>query len=116
MPFPCDGVYGKEDILNQRLEFYNYKDGSGGGSGTVATIITDASFSNNPCLSGVFNKLGGSLIFQNYLQKFDSKFSVVDLKISVDDKFGNNHKDYLGAQAITTIPVNKIINIIGIGV
>jgi hypothetical protein len=30
MPFPCDGVYDKEDILNQRLEFYNYKDGSGG--------------------------------------------------------------------------------------
>jgi hypothetical protein len=30
MPFPCDGVYDKEDILNQRLEFYNYKDGSNG--------------------------------------------------------------------------------------
>ncbi|MDX6183584.1 hypothetical protein SGQ44_14715 [Flavobacterium sp. Fl-77] len=32
MPYPCDGVYDKEDILNQRLEFYNYKEGSGGGN------------------------------------------------------------------------------------
>ncbi|MBW4359630.1 hypothetical protein [Flavobacterium taihuense] len=32
LPFPCDGSYGKEDILNQRLEMYNYKEGSGGGN------------------------------------------------------------------------------------
>ncbi|MDX6183586.1 hypothetical protein SGQ44_14705 [Flavobacterium sp. Fl-77] len=30
MPFPCDGVYDKNDILNQRLELYTYKDGSNG--------------------------------------------------------------------------------------
>jgi hypothetical protein len=107
MPFPCDGVYDKEDILNQRLESYNYINGSGAGSGTVATIITDASFSNNPCLSGVFNKLGGSLIFQNYLQKFDGNFSVANLKLSVgvDPTFPSS------ITAITYEPVNYLINI-----
>jgi hypothetical protein len=30
MPLPCDGVYDKNDILNQRLELYTYKDGSNG--------------------------------------------------------------------------------------
>lgn len=39
MPYPCDGVYDKEDILNQRLEFYNYRNGSGSGSGTQATSL-----------------------------------------------------------------------------
>jgi hypothetical protein len=39
MPYPCDGVYDKNDILNQRLEFYNYNTGVGTGSGTQGTSL-----------------------------------------------------------------------------
>jgi len=39
LPFPCDGQYDKNDILNQRLEFYNYKDGSGGIPETADYIL-----------------------------------------------------------------------------
>ncbi|MEO8237612.1 MAG: hypothetical protein ABI576_05835 [Flavobacterium sp.] len=38
MPFPCDGNYSKEDILNQRLESYNYKNGSGGGTSVPTSL------------------------------------------------------------------------------
>uniref|UniRef100_UPI00374D9CD5 hypothetical protein n=1 Tax=Flavobacterium sp. TaxID=239 RepID=UPI00374D9CD5 len=38
MPFPCDGNYSKEDIINQRLELYNYKSGSGVGVPTAEQI------------------------------------------------------------------------------
>ncbi len=68
-------------------------------------VITDASFSNNPCLASVFAKLGGSATFQKYLRNFDGSFSVANLKLSASSTLGNN------VNAETTSPINYLINI-----
>jgi len=64
-------------------------------------IITDPSFSNNPCLVAVFTKLGGSPTFQTYLKRFDVDFSVADLKLSV-----GKDATYSTASAVTYQPIN----------
>lgn len=79
--------------------------GSGAESGTVATVITDSSFLNNPCLKAVFNKIGGSTVFQNYLKKFDGTFTVANLKLSASSNIASN------INAETSPPVNYLIEI-----
>lgn len=69
-------------------------------------VIEDKSFKNNPCLKGVYDKLGGAVTFQNYLKKFDSNFSVANLKLSV-----GVHPAYQSANAVTIAPRNYMINI-----
>lgn len=70
-------------------------------------VIIDASLKNNPCLFGVYTKLGKAPTFQSYLQKFDGNFSVANLKLSVgiDPTFPSS------TTAITYEPVNYLINI-----
>lgn len=48
----------------------------------ILQIIIDESFTENDCLNGVYQQLGGSPTFQNYLQNFDGDFSVANLKLS----------------------------------
>ena len=91
---------------------YGGAHGGGSGSNGLKTVLVDKTLKDNPCLFGVYTKLGGVDTFQEYLKKFDSKSSVLDLKISVDNQFRINHPENLGAQAITTLPVNKTVSII----
>ncbi|UWY26333.1 hypothetical protein N4T20_11485 [Flavobacterium sp. TR2] len=83
----------------------------GGGSGTknptetTIIIITDPSFSNNPCLASIFAKLGGSATFQKYLSNFDGNFSVANLKLSASSTISN------GVNAETSPPSNYLIDI-----
>lgn len=88
----------------------------GGGSRATATkpiaipnkIIIDDSFKNNSCLIAVYNKMGGSEAFTKYLNKFDKKMSVADLKFLTDENFSSNraHK-YHDALALTDPPYNS---------
>jgi hypothetical protein len=76
-------------------------------------VIVDKSLTDNPNLYGVYTKLGEAPAFQTYLQKFDSKFSVANLKLSVDNQFKiNQSPDNWTSQAITLTPTNHLINII----
>lgn len=76
-------------------------------------VILDPSFKNNPCLMDIYSKLGGSITFQNFLNKFDNNMSILDLKISVDNEFKKNQDaSHWKSQAITLIPINNSIEII----
>ncbi|MGE8339936.1 MAG: hypothetical protein ACN6OI_02790 [Flavobacterium sp.] len=107
LPYPCDGSGDRDAIILQRTAHYYTSDGKSyaGVSGLLDVVITDPSFSNNPCLVAVFTKLGGSPTFQTYLKNFDSKFSVANLKLSVSSTLANN------VNAETTSPINYLINI-----
>jgi hypothetical protein len=75
-------------------------------------IIVDKSLKDNPCLNGVYEKLGKAPAFQNYLKIFDGNFSVANLKLSVDNQFkANNVSSDWDAMAITTTPENYMIEI-----
>jgi hypothetical protein len=108
LPYPCDGSGDKDAIILQRVAHYYTGDGKSyaGVSGLLDAIITDPSFSNNPCLVAVFTKLGGSPTFQTYLKRFDADFSVADLKLSVG--IDATHST---ASAVTYQPVNSLIEI-----
>jgi hypothetical protein len=69
-------------------------------------VIIDESFSDKPCLMGVYNELGGSATFQNYLKKFDGNFSVANLKLSA-----GVHLNYPTANAVTIGPQHYLIEI-----
>lgn len=88
-------------------------DPTGGGGGSdeqnilfIDKVIIDSTFQNNPCLMDVYTKLGGGSTFQEYLSKFDSKFSIVDLKLVV-----GSHTKNPEASAWTFEPVNRLIEI-----
>lgn len=108
LPYPCDGSGDKDAIILQRTAHYYTGDGKSyaGVSGLLDAIITDPSFSNNPCLVAVFTKLGGSPTFQTYLKRFDSDFSVADLKLSVGIDAAHPT-----ASAVTYQPINSVIEI-----
>ena len=76
-------------------------------------VVIDTTFANTPCLMAVYEQMGGSTTFENYLKNFDGSFSVADLRFSTDDNFANNFQDYINAMAITTPPITtNIINIV----
>ena len=75
-------------------------------------VIVDQSLKDNANLYGVYTQLGKAPIFQAYLQKFDSKFSIANLKLSVDNQFGNKYKDHLKSQAVTLTPENYLVRIV----
>ncbi|NRT17186.1 hypothetical protein HNP99_003565 [Flavobacterium sp. 28A] len=75
-------------------------------------VIVDKSLKNNPNLYGVYSQLGKAPGFQTYLQKFDNKFLLANLKLSVDNQFGINYPINQNAQAITLTPENYLIKII----
>ncbi|MFB9078800.1 hypothetical protein ACFFWB_15530 [Flavobacterium procerum] len=104
LPYPCDGQYDKNDMLNQRLELYNFKNSSG--IGKLTTIFLDPSFLKNACVSGVYTKLGGSLVFQEYLKRFDGDFSIANLTLTVA-----KIPEAPNASAVTYQPVNGLIEI-----
>jgi hypothetical protein len=83
----------------------NGSGGSGNSSGVVAVIV-DPSLAENPCLMAVYTKLSTLPAFQEFLRKFDSKFSAADLKLSV----GPDPK-YKEGSAYTYEPVNHLIEI-----
>ncbi|WP_369012814.1 hypothetical protein [Flavobacterium anhuiense] len=107
LPYPCDGSGDKEAIILQRIAHYYTGDGKSyaGVSGLLDVVITDPSFSNNPCLVAVFTKLGGSPTFQTYLKKFDGNFSVANLKLSSSNTISS------GVNAETSPPSNYLIEI-----
>ena len=108
LPYPCDGSGDKDAIILQRIAQYSLdgKTYSGTSNLLQKTIITDSSFLNNPCLVGVFAKLGGSSTFQTYLKQFDDDFSVANLKLSVGIDAAHPT-----ASAVTYQPVNSLIEI-----
>ncbi|MGE8342673.1 MAG: hypothetical protein ACN6OI_16715 [Flavobacterium sp.] len=108
LPYPCDGSGDRDAIILQRTAHYYTSDGKSyaGVSGLLDTIITDSSFLNNPCLFSVFEKLGGSPTFQTYLKKFDSEFSVANLKLTA----GNVGME--GSYGKTLMPQNSEVVII----
>jgi hypothetical protein len=69
-------------------------------------VIEDKSFKNNPCLKGVYDKLGGAVTYQYYLKKFGGNFSVANLKLSTAV-----HPNYPLVNAVTIAPKNYMINI-----
>lgn len=80
---------------------------NGGDVDFTYRVIVDPSFKNNPCLNGVYQKLGQAPIFDNYLKNFDKKFSVANLKLSV----GIDPAYPPSTTAITYEPVSYLINI-----
>ena len=110
-PSECNGVYYAYDPGIACPQ--GYKDDGFGNCEAMPTlqvaddldvIIIDDSFANNPCLMGVYDKLGGSTTFQKYLTRFDGDFSVANLKLSV----GINPNHPL-ANAVTTGPQHYLI-------
>tara|TARA_B110001450_G_scaffold256547_1_gene287456 strand:+ start:1518 stop:2294 length:777 start_codon:yes stop_codon:yes gene_type:complete len=77
----------------------------------IEEVTLDNSFVNNPCLKSVYDQMGKSNKFQEYLQNFDSESSVTDLRFTADDNFGDNNQDYANAMAITNPPLtsNEIV-------
>lgn len=67
-------------------------------------VIVDKSLKDNPCLFGVYTKLGQAPTFQKYIQKFDGNFSVANLKLSAG--VNPNHPK---ANAVTYKPYNFLI-------
>ncbi|WP_157495106.1 hypothetical protein [Flavobacterium sp. KJJ] len=105
MSYPCDALPSEVSHAYTKAVINDH--GAGGGiSNFTNTILTDPSFANNPCLTAVFNKLGGSPTFQNYLKKFDSDFSVADLKLSV-----GVDASHPNVSAVTYQPDNGLIEI-----
>lgn len=97
----------EEENSSERLEFLRQAVKTLKAGGNVDfwfRVIVDKSLSDNPCLYGVYTKLGQAPIFDSYLKKFDSKFSAVDLKLSVGAN-SNNTK----ANAVTYGPENYLI-------
>lgn len=76
-------------------------------AGFAYIVMVDPSFKNTPCLYNIYTALGGSPSFQNYLQKFDSNFSVANLKLSV----GAIPEPNSEASAIAFEPINYLIEI-----
>lgn len=107
LPYPCDGSGDRDAIILQRIAHYYTGDGKSysGVSNLLETIITDSSFSNNPCLVAVFTKLGGSSTFQTYLKQFDGNFSVANLKLTASNTISS------GVNAETSPPSNYLIEI-----
>ena len=86
---------------------FTYKSESGSWEGIpLDTVIVDPTFENNPCLKGVYDKLGGAPTFQNYLKEYDGDFSLIDLKLSV-----GVDAQYSLAGAVTYKPINSLIEI-----
>ncbi|MDX6183582.1 hypothetical protein SGQ44_14725 [Flavobacterium sp. Fl-77] len=85
MPFPCDGVYDKNDILNQRLESYNFKASSGGTNGEIAAPqIFNELTGKAKCLNDLLTKNGNSFV-QKILVNFEGK-STFNVKLVSKDK------------------------------
>ena len=78
-------------------------------------VVIDTTFADNPCLMAVYNSMGGSVTFQNYLKNFDGNFSVADLRFSANDNFSTDPEiepQYHNAMAITMPPLaSNLINI-----
>ncbi len=55
-------------------------------------IFIDDNFKNNECLYSVYEAMGKATTFKNYLQNFDSEFSVGYLRFSADDDFSEDPK------------------------
>jgi hypothetical protein len=79
--------------------------GGGGNNSGVIIVIVDPSLANNPCLKAVYDKLGGSATFQQFLKKFDGSFSVANLKLAASSNIANN------VNAETSPPQNYLITI-----
>jgi hypothetical protein len=95
---------------NGNTDYHNHYDYPHGPSTATnnhpAELILDSSFVNNPCLKGVYDKLGKSAHFQSSLIEFDNDFALVGLKLSVGvDAL------YPKATAITYEPINSLIEI-----
>lgn len=77
----------------------------GGDADLVYRIIKDSTFKNNPCLNNVYIQLGNAPTFQNYLDNFDSNFSVANLKLASSNTLADN------TNAETSAPENYLITI-----
>lgn len=87
---------------------YDYPHGTSIGTNNhPKEIIIDPSFTNNPCLKGVYNKLEASSTFKNQLNKFDVDFKGANLRLSV----GVDPAYPPSTTAITYEPVDYLINI-----
>lgn len=107
-------IYLSDEVITPEVEGFvketiEAMDNDGKNDGEVDftyRVIEDKSFKNNPCLKGVYDKLGGAVTYQYYLKKFDGNFSVANLKLS-----SAVHPNYPLANAVTIAPRNYMINI-----
>lgn len=79
---------------------------AGGNVEYWSRVIVDKSLKDNPCLYGVYTKLGQAPTFDTYLKKFDNKFSMTNLRLSAGVSSA-----LPDANAVTTEPQNYLINI-----
>ncbi|MEO8237606.1 MAG: hypothetical protein ABI576_05805 [Flavobacterium sp.] len=89
MPYPCDGVYDKNDIFNQRLESYNFKNGTGGGESTATPQIFNELTGKAKCLNDLLTKNGDSFV-QGILVRFEGKSTFNVRLVSVDKIFSKD--------------------------
>lgn len=76
-------------------------------------IILDESFVNNPRLKCIYDKFkAGDNKISKYLENFLGEKPVAHLEFKADDNFkANNESKYWSAGAITSEPINYVINI-----
>lgn len=68
-------------------------------------IIQEPSFSKNPCLTNIYNGLGNSAQFRQYIKNFDGDFPVSHLRLNTSSSLPSN----INAQ--TSPPENYVITI-----
>lgn len=73
-------------------------------------IFIDKDFKDNSCLKSVYDAMGKTTKFKEYLQNFEPEFSVAHLRLKYDENFGSNHPDATTALAITDPPLNGTNN------
>ncbi|MBF0694655.1 MAG: hypothetical protein IR153_06320 [Flavobacterium sp.] len=92
---------GEKELVNQMFDSLE----DGGEVDLEYKIIREQSFIDNPCLEGVYNKLGEAITFQNYIKAFDGDFSVAHLKLESSMSL----PDSINAE--TSPPVDYLITI-----
>jgi hypothetical protein len=71
-------------------------------------VFTDPAFEDIPCLYNIYEAMGKTVKFDEYLKKFESDASVANLRFSADDSFSTNPEfiKYHNAMAITSPPID----------
>lgn len=71
-------------------------------------VILDEEFVENECLYNIYKDLGKASTFDQIIKQFDSKFSVENLKFSVNPYFGTKYDvKYKNAMALTNPPATS---------
>ena len=107
-----DGVYFPEAVSFADLAMEAWMENKNTLVDFEDKIILDETFLNNPRLKCVYDKFkAGTNTISNYLENFLGERPVAHLEFEADDNFVANYPDHASASAITSEPVNFLINI-----